>query len=94
MPVGGFAALCVRGSMTIDTTTWVGGEFHRIKILPPFHTIKGTLCLNFNTYRISHKGIILRLEANLEKIPKTDFYDCDDIFKENPVQVLLARKSQ
>lgn len=71
-PVGGFVALCVHGQHTIVERASVRGDFFKIKFSPNFDSLKGNIMVHFETYRISHKGIKVRLVGHLNLEEKCD----------------------
>lgn len=98
MSVGGFVALCVNNA---GPRRWhkdilksaIHGNFFKIKCPPPFDTIKGKLIVYFNTYRISHGGIKIRLSGRLQiQNQNADDIFCN-IFRNCPIQSQVTCKS-
>ncbi|XP_037040060.1 uncharacterized protein LOC119077037 [Bradysia coprophila] len=72
-PVGGFAALCVRGTApSIIERASVRGDFSKIKFSPNFDSLTGSITIHFETYRISHNGIKVQLAGHLDLAGKCD----------------------
>lgn len=108
-PVGGFVALTSalsggRGgggsSFSFSSigaqSTQLFGDFSKIEFTPNFDSIKGRLIINFNSSRISHNGIRVRLEGHLdlnERNAENLYSPPIDIFKERPIETILTCKS-
>lgn len=96
--VGGFVALRSGHGQQLDAIkTVIHGDFFKIKFPPPFDTIKGKVIVNFNAYRISHGGIKIRLQGNLQinnhTLAGTATGKPLDIFRLFPIENSLTCKS-
>ncbi|KAJ6625718.1 hypothetical protein Bhyg_16485 [Pseudolycoriella hygida] len=87
-PVGGFVALCAQGRMQ-EAPKAIYGNFHKVDIAPNRDIIKGKLMINFNSYRISHGGIKIRLEGYLEM---ARMHNQIDIMKHCPAETIISRE--
>lgn len=94
-PVGGFVALCVQGGMAPEVQKAnIFGDFSKIEFTPNSDTIKGKLTILFDTYRICHGGIRVRLVGRLElrnrEAEKESTFT--SIFKHCPTEAVLSCK--
>lgn len=87
-------ALCVNSNVRYQLEkSKVFGDFSKVEFTRNFDTITGKLTILFDTYRLSHGGIKVRLvgllDLKTEKLTPTT-----NIFRHCPTETVLSCKSQ